>query len=33
MHWSEAYLGRAWEAGTYDCADLVRDVARDRLGI
>ena len=33
MHWSQAYLGRPWEAGTYDCADLVRDVVRDRLGI
>lgn len=33
MHWTEAYLGRPWEAGEYDCADLVRDVAKDRLGI
>lgn len=33
MHWTEAYLGRPWEAGEYDCADLVRDVIHDRLGI
>ena len=32
-HWTEAYLGRRWQEGVYDCADLVRDVARDRLGI
>ena len=33
MHWTEAYLGRPWEAGSYDCADLVRDVVRDRLSV
>ena len=32
-HWTEAYLGRRWQEGVYDCADLVRDVARDRLGL
>ena len=32
-HWTEAYLGRPWIKDEYDCADLVRDVALDRLGI
>lgn len=32
-HWTEPYIGRAWVQDEYDCADLVRDVARDQMGL
>ena len=31
-HWSEKYVGRSWSK-SYDCADLVAEVARDRFGV
>ena len=31
-HWAEAYVGRAYIEGVFDCADLVVLVARERFG-
>lgn len=28
-HWSDGYIGRSYEQGTYDCASLAVDVMRD----
>lgn len=33
MAWTDAYIGRPWVKDEYDCAVLLQDVARDRLGI
>ena len=32
-HWAEAYVGRPYRKGEFDCASLVALVARDRRGI
>lgn len=31
-HWAEAYVGRAYVEGIFDCADLVVLVMRERFG-
>ena len=31
-HWTEAWLGRPWVAGKYDCADFVAEVLRVEFG-
>lgn len=31
-HWSEAYIGRPYIPGSYDCAALAADVQRDVFG-
>ena len=31
-HWAEAYVGRAYVEGRYDCADFVVEVLRERFG-
>jgi len=31
-HWAEAYVGRPYIEGRFDCADLVVEVARERFG-
>ncbi len=31
-HWSEAYVGRAYVPGAYDCAALAADVQREVFG-
>ena len=30
-HWAEAYVGRAYVEGRYDCADFVVEVLRERF--
>ncbi len=32
-HWAEAYVGRAYIEGRFDCADLVVLVMRERFGV
>ena len=32
MHWSDAYLGRMWVEGEYDCADLAIEIQREEFG-
>ncbi len=31
-HWAEAYVGRAYVEGRYDCADFVVEVLHERFG-
>lgn len=31
-HWSDAYVGRSYDADSFDCSDLAKTVARDVLG-
>lgn len=31
-HWSDAYVGRAWVPGQFDCADLAQAVRADVFG-
>ena len=32
MHWTHAWLGRPWQAGRFECVDLVLDVLRVQFG-
>ena len=31
-HWTSAFLGRAWQAGTFECVDLVLEVSEAVTG-